>query len=286
MNTKRGLYAYLAGSLAAGIALAVWRTILLYRYFDPYNDTFPPEAKGALDTLGYVTAALIFLALTSAILLFKREFTPIPASSHQFSVFASSLLGCLFAAAGILSLVYYAGEIFTQRGTIFYRLMLIASLFSLFLAAIYFILNASSRHDTGKTKIIFCLFPALFAVSYLGASYLSPDFYFSNSNDIFRNVALAAFSFFSVYEMRAVFYGKSNVQRFVFSLAAIIGISVYILPNFIVTAFWEMKLSFSTMFELPLCGVVIYAVSVCRSLILGLLPAKEKVEEEKETQPL
>ncbi len=275
MKTKRILTGYLIASVLIGIGLAVWRTVLLYKYFDPYNDRFPFSANDSLDAFGYVMAGLILLSLTAFIFLYKKEFQMSSVSAHQFSIFASSLCSCLFAASGVLSLIYYANELFSAVGTPFYRVTLLLSLFSLFLASPYFLLAASSRFEEHPAKKLFAFFPAVFAVSYLMASYLSPDFLFSDSNDILRNVSLAALTFFFIYEMRMNFYGKNSSSRFVFSLVAIIALIAYFIPNLITTAFWEMELSFTTMFELAECGAIVYAIASARAMIKGLSRKEE-----------
>ncbi len=280
LKTKKILVGFLVFSVLAGLTLAVFRTVLLYRYFDPYANTFTLAAEPFLTALGYGLAVCLLIAFCSMIFLRKREFAPISSSTYQFSVFASSLLGCLFAAAGVLSLIYYPKEIFSQRGTLAYRLFLLAAFFSLFFAAIYFILNSSARFEGAKLKTVLSFFPTIFAITYLSTAYLSPDFVFSDSNDVLRNVSLAALSFFLIQETRTAVYGKSDTLRFGFSLVAIISILAYNIPSLIVTAFWEMELTFMTMFELVECGAVVYAISVARTLIIGLLAQKSEAATE------
>ncbi len=283
-KTKKILLGYLIFSLLAGIGLAVWRTILLYRFYDPFNDSFSLQAQADLDLFGYVMFACLILALTSLVFLRKQECKPFFASSGQFSIFSTSLLGCLFVAAGILTLGYYADELFASDKNAFYSLFLIISLLMLFLSAIYFILNASARYDGTFLKKTFSFAPTLFAISYLGAAYLSPDFIFSDSNDILRNVSLAALAFFFMQETRACFYGKSDILRFPFSVIAIIALLAYELPALIVTAFWEMEMTHMTMFELVECGAIIYAVTVAVSMRASAEPKKDPLPEESKTE--
>ncbi len=284
MKTKKIMLGYLIFSLLAGVGLAVWRTVLLYRYFDPYTNRFPLDAGESLDTFGYAMLACLILAATSAAFLYGKECKPFTASSNHVSVFASSLLGCIFAAAGTLALIYYAQEIFSEQGLVFQRLLLILTLVSIFFSALCFILGASSRYDGTTLKKALSFFPALFSVSYLGAAYLSPDFLFSDSNDILRNVAIASLVFFFIQETRTCFYNKTDNIRFPFTLAMLICLFAYALPTFIVTAFWEMEMTYMTMFDLVECGVLIYGVAVAVSMITTVQKKEPKPEEKNEEQ--
>ncbi len=274
MKTKKILTGYLIFSLLAGLGLAVWRTILLYRFYDPYADKFTHAANIHLDAMGYTMLACLVLLFSSAFLLRGCKFRHIETSAHQVSVFASSLLGCLFVAAGVLSLVYYGKEMFTV-GTPFYRILLALAVICAFVCALYFFLSATSRFDGTRLKKGLSFFPTLFATAYLGAAYLSPDFVFSDSNDILRNVALAALVFFFIHETRAAFYGKSESLRLPFAFTVLTALLAHVLPMLIVTAFWEMELSFMSLLDLILCGAAIYAVGTARTLIIGLLPKEE-----------
>lgn len=284
MKTKKIMTGYLAFSILAGIGLSIWRTVLLYQYFDPYNDAYTLTAKAPLQTLGYVMLACVAITLTSALILRKKEFEPLTASTNHFSVFASSLLGCLFAAAGILALIYYPDKLFASEGTLIFRVLLIAAYISLFFSAIFFIISASARYDDTKIKVLFSVFPALFSVTLLSASYLSPDFVFSNSNDLLRNVALSSLVLFFLQEARSVFYGKIEPLRFTFAVTALVCVMAYEIPTVIVTAFWEMELTYMTMFELVECGAIIYMIAASCSMISSLRTNERKCEEIFETK--
>ena len=261
---------YLVFSILAGIGIAVWRTALLYQYFDPYNNAYTSVAKAPLQALGYIMLACIIVALTSALFLYKKDFDTFTTSGNQLSVFASSFLGCLFAAAGVLALIYYPEKLFAKNGTPIFRVLLMVAFISLFFSAIFFIISASARYDKTGIKEFFSVFPALFAVTLLSASYLSPDFVFSNQNDVLRNVALAALVLYFLQEARAVIYGKTESLRFTFTVIALICVIAYELPTVIVTAFWEMELTYMTMFELVECGAIIYMIATACSMIAAL----------------
>lgn len=267
---------YLAFALLAGIGLAIWRTVLLYQYFDPYNHEFTLAAREPLDLLGYVMLAVLILTFTSVIFTHKKTYIPFTASSNAYSVFTSSLTGCLFAASGILSLIYYASDIFASNGTAVFRILLLLALLSLFLSAVYFIISASARYDKAPIKKVFALFPMTFATTYLGAAYLSPDFSFSDSNDVLRNVALAALVLFFIQEARSCFYRTTDAMRFPFSVAALVCLIAYALPTLFVTAFWEMEFTYMTMFDLVECGVIFYIIASVRNMILHLAPEEKE----------
>ena len=268
---------YLVFSILAGLGIAIWRTALLYRYFDPYNNAYTHAAKSNLQTLGYIMLVCIVVAFTSALVLRKKNFDTFTASGNQLSVFASSFLGCLFAAAGVLALIYYPEKLFSKEGTPIFRTLLMIAFISIFFAAIFFIISASSRYDKSKIKEFFSIFPALFAATLLSASYLSPDFVFSNQNDVLRNVALAALVLYFLQEARAVLYGKTEPVRFTLTIVALICVIAYELPTVIVTAFWEMEMTYMTMFELIECGAVIYMIATALSMITALRTTESSI---------
>ncbi len=276
MKTKKIMTAYLVFAILCGIGLAVWRTVLIYRYFDPYNNEYTLAAREPLQMLGYSVLAAVLIALTAGIFLYKREFAPFTVSATHYSVFASSLTGFLFGAAGLLSVIYYSSDIFTKDGTAIFRILLMASFFLLFLSAVYFIISASARYDGTTVQKAFAFFPTVFVTVYLGASYLSPDFVFSNMNDILRNVSLAALVFYFIQETRANFYGKSEPSRFVYALVALICVITYEVPNLIVTAFWEMELTHMTMFELVENGIILYLIACACAMISHIKPTEKK----------
>ena len=76
MKTKKIMTAYLIFSVLSGIGLAIWRTVLIYRYFDPYNNEYTLGTRDSLQTLGYVMLAAVLSAFTAGIFLYKREFEP------------------------------------------------------------------------------------------------------------------------------------------------------------------------------------------------------------------
>ncbi|MBQ9747890.1 MAG: hypothetical protein IJV98_03815 [Clostridia bacterium] len=267
MKNKRILTAYLVSAVFVGIGLAVWRTVLLYRYFDPYTGEFSAAAHAPLETYGYVLLACILLTFTASVFLRKKSIAPFTASSSQFSVFASSFLGCLCAASFVLLMIYFPKKLFSAEGTALHRTMLpLTALFLLF-TALYFILNASARCDGHRAKRLLGFAPTLFALCYLFAVFTDSSFLSGNSNDRLRCVSLIVLAFFFIQEMRSCFYGKSEGFRFPVSLMTVIVLGAFEIPNLIVTAFWDMDITYMTMVEFTEVGALLLAIATARSMI-------------------
>ncbi len=281
MKTKKFMTAYLIYALVVGVGLAVWRTILLYRHFDPYNNQFNAAAHSSMELLGTITLAAILLSLTSVVVLRRKEFDVFTASGSQFSVFASSFLGCLCAAGFLLVIFYYPKVIFAGEGSGFHRAMAMLALFLIVFVSIYYIISASARYDGTKAKKALVFFPTLFSVAYLFAVFTDPAFTVGNSNHQFQCVSLSVIVLYFIQEMRTGFYGKSEQFRFPVVLITVISICVYELPNLIVTAFWEMSITYQTMFEFAEVGVLICAVAAARAMIGAV---KDRPTEEPKTE--
>ncbi len=282
MKTKKIMLGYLLFSIAAGLGLAVWRTVLLYRHFDPYAESFPNAASDSLETFGYVMLFCILASVTVMLFLHRKESNAFWTSANDLSIFAGSLLGCIFIAAGTLALIYYTKEMFPENGNPIYRFLIIAALISLYLSAIYFFLSVSSAYTNTKLRKILSFFPAVFSVCYLCAAYLSPDFVFSDHNDILRNTSIASFAFFFIYEAKTSVYGKTDAFRFMYILIMLICVLTYTIPMLIVTAFWETDVTYMTMFDLVGCIIPIYAVTVAIAMISSV--KERKIPQKKKKQ--
>lgn len=277
------MIAYTAVSVAGGIALAVWRMILMYRYYDPYNGEFSKEAGTMLKVLGYVTLGAVILMFTSYFLLRKERFDRFSASTNQVSVFSSSLCGFVFVAVGILVVIYYAGSLFGHSGGgWFFKTAQVISFFSLFGAAAYFIFSASTGYCESKIKKGLSFFPALWALSYLSCSYINTNYIYNDPNRILCNVSLSALLLFFVFETRNTVSEPQNPMRFAFSLIAMVCVLTYMLPLFALTAFWEIPLTMESLFEAVECGAVFYIFAVLYTMISAL---KKKSTETDETIP-
>lgn len=265
------MIAYTAVSIAAGIALAVWRMILIYQYYDPYNDEFSHDSDTMFKTLGYVMLGVVLLMLTSYFFLRKESFERFSPSANQVSVFSSSLCGFVFVAVGILVIVYYAGSVFGRSGGgWFFKAAQIISFFSLFGAAAYFIFSASTSYCESKIKKGLSFFPALWALSYLSCSYINANYIYNDPNRIFCNVSLSALLLFFLFETRNTVSVPQNPMRFAFSLVAMVCVLTYMIPLLFLTAFWEIPLTLESLFEAVECGAVIYIFAVLYTMISAL----------------
>ena len=279
MNKRKIMIVYTAVSIAAGIALAVWRMILIYRYYDPYNGEFSRDADSMLKALGYVTLGAALLMFTSYFFIRKESFERFSASSNQVSVFSSSLCGFVFVAVGILVVVYYAGSVFGHSGGgWFFKTAQIISFFSLFGSAAYFIFSASTGYCESKIKNGLSFFPALWALSYLSCSYINADYIYNDPNRILCNVSLAALLLFFLFETRNTVSKPQNPMRFAFSLIAMVCVMTYMVPLLILTAFWEIPLTLESLFEAVECGAVFYIFAVLYTMI-SVLKKKSSAEE-------
>ena len=279
MNSRKIMITYTSVSIAAGLSLAIWRAILMYRYYDPYNNEFSKEAEPLLATLGYVTLGVILIMFTSYFFIRKETFERFSASSNQVSIFSSSLCGFIFAAVGILMIVYYAKAIFHATGGWFFQMSQIISFFSLFGAAAYFIFSASVGYCESKIKKALSFFPALWALFYLTTSYINPNYLFNDPNRIFCNISIAALLLFFLYETRNTVSSPQNPMRFALSLVAMVCVLVYAVPLFTLTAFWEISLTSASLFEAVECGAVFYIFAVLYTMITSVKKEPARLDE-------
>ena len=281
MSKKKIMIAYMSFSIAAGLALAICRIVLLYQFYDPYTGEFSKEAGSFIEILGYGMLIVLLIMFTSYFWLRKEKFERFSASSNQVSVFSSAFCGFIFVFVGICLVIYYAGTIFQASGGWFFKLAQIISFFSLFAAAAYFIFSASVGHGESVIKKSLSFFPALWALSYLVASYIHPDYLYNDPNRIFCNVSLIALLLFFLFETRNTVSSPQNPLRFAFSLIAMVCVLVYIIPLFTLTAFWEIPMTSESLFEAVECGAVFYIFAVLYTMILSIkkeAPSSKKAE--------
>ncbi len=266
MLTKKIMSAYFASSLVIGIVLAIWRIALMFQYYDPYNNEYAAQAKTPLQALGYIVALSLIVMATSYFFIRKKTFENFSAASNQLSVFSSALFGFVFLAVGCLLAFYYGKELFTPTSAVAFHYLRLIAFVLLFFSAIYFIINATSRCPE-KTKKIFSFFPTLFAIVFLAASYINPNYNYTDPNHNLCNISVCALLLFFLYETRASATGKNTAIRFVFSLIALICTMVYIVPIFILMAFWELSTGSDLLFEAVECGALFYIVAVLYSMV-------------------
>ena len=285
LTQKKIMTAYLTAAAVAGIGLAVWRIAIMLRYYDPYNGEFSHSAGAELRTFGYVALGLVLLMATSYFFIRKSEFVPFSASSNQFSVFSSSLYGFVFAAVGIMLVIYYAKILFGAQSGTFFRVIQILSFLLLFVSAAYFIFSASVGRSESPAKKALSFCPALWALCYLVTSYINPDYNFNDPNRVLCNVSLAALALFLLYETRNTVARPQNPARFAISLVAAVCVLAYILPLFCLTAFWEVPMAPSTLFEAVECGAVFYIFAVLYTMTVSVKKAETAATEELPAEP-
>lgn len=278
MLTKKTMIAYLSSSAVIGITLAVWRIMLMLKYFDPYNNEYSADAKIPLQILGYTICISLVLMASAYFFIRKQSFASFSASESQASVFSSALLGFVFAAVAVLILIYYSGTLFTSGSHPFFKIIRILSFLLLLFSAVYFIANAADSRVPAKTKQILSFFPTLWALSFLVASYINPAYNYTDPNHNLCNISIAALLLFFLFETRTAVTGKSTPARFIFSLIALICTMVYILPIFVLMAFWELSTGLDVLFEAVECGAIFYIFSVMRAMIVAVKP-KETANE-------
>ena len=279
MKKKYILSAYLITAIILGLVLAVWRTILILNHYDPYLNEFAYNATGKLNILGYATFATILLMASAFLFFRKTTVLPFEASAAQATVFTSSFLGFVFFAIAIMLLIYHKETIFAQTPHFFFRGLHIVSLFLMFPAAGYFLLNASAEPNGTKAKRALSFFPAAFGLTYLICSYANPQYNYSDPNRLFCNVSLIAMLLFLLFETRKNVSKPLTSSQFVFGLFAIVSILVYIVPTALLTSFWEIDLTISTIFEFIEIGAVAYIISMMVMMIKNLAPLQDPVKE-------
>ena len=279
MKKKYILSAYLITAIILGLVLAIWRTILILNHYDPYLNEFAYDATGKLSTLGYATFATLLLMASAFLFFRKTTVSSFEASAAQTTVFTSSFLGFVFFAIAIMLLIYHKDAIFEQTPHFFFRGLHVISLFLMFPAAGYFLLNASAEPNGTKAKRALSFFPAAFGLSYLICSYANPQYNYNDPNRLFCNVSLVALLLFLLFETRRNVSKPLTASQFVFGLFAVVSILVYIVPTALLTSFWEIDLTISTIFELIEIGAVAYIISMMAMMIKSLAPLQKTINE-------
>lgn len=280
MRIKKFLFGYFALALLSGIALAVWRTVLMVRYYDPYSNEYALEANGQLRAIGFMLFFIFVILATSAIFMMKYEFTEFSASDYQSSVFTSALLGFVFLAVGVFISLYL--EIILDKVQFpLFRYAQIASYALLFLCAVYFILNATADSKLAVIKKGMSFLPPLWGVAFLLASYTDPTYNYKDFNHTLCNVAICALTLFFLYETKMIVVKKATVAYFVFSLISITASIVYMIPTFILLAYWELSSNLNHLFEAVLLGAIFYTCTCARNLCKNVKSREKDVPEQE-----
>ena len=250
----------------------------MIRYYDPYTKEYAWEAKASLQTYGWI----LFLALVLIGLLaygcirigFRAEgarFGECTASAHQTTTFASALLGFLYLVIAVFLLLYLP-LMLVETTAVYYQYTQLTAYVLLFFSAAYFLLNAAGSPHLMKAKKVLALAPPLWAVALLLATYMDPMYLYRDFNHLLCILSVALLMFFFLYDSMACAMGKIGEAYLTFTLLFIIASMAYIVPNFILLAYWELSNEMNFMFEAVEIGALIYAITVAYQLVSSIQP--------------
>lgn len=263
IKTKKSvLTAYALFSLAVGIGLAIYRTVLLKNYYDPYNQSFEPGSGGTFRALEYVLLILALITLTSLFFTKNTHFQLFSVRASTTSVSICAVCGFIFAAIAAISLIYYSEVIFDFRmGSIGASLMRVAAIFCMFFVAMYFLACASTMFSGKKNhKAALSLSLPLFAIFYLSHLYFDTTLMFQDTNRIMGQVAFISVLAFFVSEANIATGHTAYSLHFATSLACIVCVCTYVLPILSLVAFWEMSISTIFLIDFSAVGILLYAL--------------------------
>ena len=267
-------------ALLSGIALSVWRTVLMVRYYDPYNNEYALEASGALKSLGIILFMVFVVLATSALFLKRFEFRPFSASDHQSSVFTSALLGFVFLASGVFA-TFYLKPIAENFVSPLHQYAQTVSYVLLFFCALFFIVNASGYPKFHNLKRILSFVVPIWGIAFLLGSYMDPAYNYKDYNHTLCNVAICAMTLFVLYDTQMTVTGKPSPAYFVFSLISLVASTVYMIPTFVLLAYWELSSNINHIFEAVLLATIFYTCTSIRNLCKVV---KEKEIPETQTE--
>ena len=244
----------------------------MLRFYDPYTKEYVLEAASALKAFGYITFFALLLLATSAFFFIRMkfifagyEFTEFSASQRQSTTFTSALFGFVFLAVGIfLSLSLPSMLMPTQYAV--YRYSQLAAYILLFFTAAYFIISAMDSPRLEKAKRILAFVPPLWGVAFIVAAYTNPLYIYNDFNRMVCTASIGALAFFLLYETKVSALKKTPPAYFVFSLLATTLCMAYILPNFILFAYWELTSEMHFLFEIVELGALCYIPTVSFAL--------------------
>lgn len=281
---KKILLGYFLTSLLVGIGFAAWRIIFMLRYYDPYMKEYAVKANSLLNVYGYALFFVVLLLATASFFFIRigflgsdHELSEISVSEHQISTFTSALIGFLFIAVFVFLSLSLGAMLYPSQYVLFRRMQLLAWLLLPFVGA-YFILQAAEKERFVQAKKIFAFLPPVWCVIFLVVSYLNPSYLYNDFNHLLCNASLGALAFFFLYEAKARITGKTTAAYFVFSLISMVLCMAYVLPNFILLAYWELSPELNFIFEAVEIGAVIY-IPCITLLLISSLKKSTSVEE-------
>lgn len=275
LKQKKIMKIYAVAAIVGGLALAVWRAVLLFRYSDPYSGEIAASAKPMMTAFGVTMLVLIVALASSYFVLRKTEFLPFSSTVNQISVFACSFCGSVFFATAVILPIRFGREMFSPQQPRFFFLMQLIAYVAMLGAAAYFLLSASARRAEHRGKKLLSFFPTIFALAYLAASYINSDYLFGDPARILCNVSLVALLLFFLLETGNATAKPKNAAWFAVSLVALLTATAYFLPLFAGVAFWEIEMKKEFFFEVAEGGALLYILAVIYTMIDSV---KEKSE--------
>ena len=278
LRIKNILFGYFLFALLSGIALSIWRTVLIVRYYDPYKNEYLPPAEPSLKAFGFLLMFVFIILATSAFFMLRYKFGKFSASEDQFSVFTSALLGFVFLAIAVFISCYFKKIIDIIEYSDYKYIQLISFLL-LFCCAAYFIFSAAGHARFENARKALSLATPVWAITFMISSYMDPMYNYGDYNHSLCLVAICALVLFLLYDAGATVKSKATVPYFVFSLISLVASAAYIIPNFILMAYWELSFGLNHILEAALLGTIFYTCACSRKLCLSV-----KIREKKPTK--
>ena len=248
----------------------------MIRYYDPYAKEYAWEAKASLQTYGWTLffALVLIGALTYCFIRIglRKEnvgFGTFTASAYQSTTFTSALLGFLCLVIAVFLLLYLP-LMLVETTAVYYQYAQLTAYVLLFFSAAYFLINAAGSAHLTKAKKVLAFAPPLWAVALLLATYMDPMYLYRDFNHLLCIASVALLMFFFLYDSAACATGKIREAYLPFSLLSIIASMAYIVPNFILLAYWELANEMNFIFEAVEIGALIYAITVAYQLIRSI----------------
>ncbi len=266
IKTKKAVlkvYAFLA--LAAGLGLAICRTVLLKNYYDPYKFTFEPGSGGTFRIFEYIVIFLSLLALTSIFFSKNMRFQIFSSRSSATSVAICTVCALLFLTIATVLMLFYDVLLVFDAPNLALAFLRLLAFFSMISVSGYFLScsaeNASiKRIGKNRSKATLSLSLPLFALFYLTYLYFDTTLMYHDTNRIMGQVAFISVLAFFLAEANIATGHKAYSWHFATSLVCIICVSAYILPILFLVAFWEMKVTEAFLTDFALIGVLLYAI--------------------------
>ena len=259
---KTFLKIYFMLAIIAAVMLTVWRTALLKEYCNPYDMSFQDGALASLQAFEYTLLVITALLATSAFFLRDVSFGLFGARASTTSVTVCALCGFMLGAVGLLAIIYYPEQVFDfgDKERSGYRILYAIALVLMFISALYFLGRASTSMKNSPSIATLSLALPCFCIAHLLASYLNSDIPLLDFNRVTSDLAFIASLMFMLSEARLATYRGGYAFRFASSLACIVCICSHIVPLLLLSAFWEMSMSLSSLTDVSLIAFLFYAV--------------------------